>query len=418
MYDLFTTRILNNLHEYTSRKQVALAFVVNPNFWISVLLTAFEYVAGAVLLYDIDEYQKLTLITFGFHFVLMTILSLAKVAKLLVMLHETTWYYTPSRNTEDQDFELDGVNAEAEVDDENEAEVDDENEAEVDDENDELIWEAKTYYVKGIKITASFLELMANCRMMYLLYVFTKEFPLTCLGGIFFSLKAILKEIIHLRKYIIAANALETSIQNASKEDLAQGDNSCIVCFEIMFSVEEYDRKHSHKPLTKRRYPKKLLCGHILHMGCLKQWLERSDSCPMCRRKVMIGEAVDTTASPPPQAQAQAQAQPVERPMAPQPTQQEPETNNSNEIVTITTTPPDPESIPNLAVDDKTILLTSTRTSPVDPLVVRVNLNLFLPKHWMALPLRRLNGTTTTTYEIQGTSGAFLQTNGDENNDP
>lgn len=31
-------------------------------------------------------------------------------------------------------------------------------------------------------------------------------------------------------------------------------------------------------------------CGHILHLGCLKEWLERSDSCPLCRRKVFSND--------------------------------------------------------------------------------------------------------------------------------
>lgn len=32
--------------------------------------------------------------------------------------------------------------------------------------------------------------------------------------------------------------------------------------------------------------PKKLPCGHILHLGCLKSWLERQQVCPTCRRPV------------------------------------------------------------------------------------------------------------------------------------
>jgi len=37
---------------------------------------------------------------------------------------------------------------------------------------------------------------------------------------------------------------------------------------------------------------KKLPCGHILHLRCLKSWLERQQVCPTCRRPVVV--ATDT----------------------------------------------------------------------------------------------------------------------------
>lgn len=410
--DLFTTRILNNLHEYGSRKQVALAFLLNPNFWIIFFLSGFEFLTGAVLLYDIDEYQKLTLITFGFHFVLLTILSMAKIGKLLVTLYETTRYFSPPRNTEDSDFDVLDLGA---------------SEEDVDDDNDELIWEAKAYYVRGIKIAASLLELLANCRMMYLLYIFTNQFPLTGLPGVFFSIKTLTTQIVQLRKFIKAADALETAVENATQQDLSEADSSCIVCFETMYSVEEYDRKHPHKPLNKRRHPKKLLCGHILHMGCLKQWLERSDSCPMCRRKVMIAERTIPlpTAIPEPQ--------PENRPVVPEVTEvphQPPQTAQMNvPLMTEGIGPSAAElgeqnnlhnrslEVPSTEGDETiTEVVTPTKTVPFesgDQLVVRVALGLFVPKHWMALPLRRTNGDA---YEIPGASGALLHANTDNEN--
>jgi E3 ubiquitin-protein ligase synoviolin len=37
---------------------------------------------------------------------------------------------------------------------------------------------------------------------------------------------------------------------------------------------------------VERSRAKKLPCGHILHFGCLKSWLERQQVCPTCRRPV------------------------------------------------------------------------------------------------------------------------------------
>lgn len=36
-----------------------------------------------------------------------------------------------------------------------------------------------------------------------------------------------------------------------------------------------------------------LPCGHILHNDCLKPWVERANSCPICRRNFNMVELSD-----------------------------------------------------------------------------------------------------------------------------
>lgn len=36
-----------------------------------------------------------------------------------------------------------------------------------------------------------------------------------------------------------------------------------------------------------------LPCGHILHNNCLKPWVERANSCPICRRSFNMVELFD-----------------------------------------------------------------------------------------------------------------------------
>jgi hypothetical protein len=36
-----------------------------------------------------------------------------------------------------------------------------------------------------------------------------------------------------------------------------------------------------------------LPCGHILHNVCLKPWVERANSCPICRRSFNMVELSD-----------------------------------------------------------------------------------------------------------------------------
>lgn len=35
---------------------------------------------------------------------------------------------------------------------------------------------------------------------------------------------------------------------------------------------------------------KKLLCGHLFHVHCLRSWLERQHTCPTCRSLVVPPE--------------------------------------------------------------------------------------------------------------------------------
>jgi len=47
-----------------------------------------------------------------------------------------------------------------------------------------------------------------------------------------------------------------------------RSDATCIICREEMATA------------------KKLLCGHLFHVHCLRSWLERQNTCPTCRALV------------------------------------------------------------------------------------------------------------------------------------
>jgi E3 ubiquitin-protein ligase synoviolin len=59
-------------------------------------------------------------------------------------------------------------------------------------------------------------------------------------------------------------------------EELERTDRVCIICREDMI-VPEAGRDDV---LPVRDKPKKLTCGHIFHLGCLRGWLERQQTCP------------------------------------------------------------------------------------------------------------------------------------------
>lgn len=70
---------------------------------------------------------------------------------------------------------------------------------------------------------------------------------------------------------------------DATAEDLGRED-TCIICREEM---RPWDPNGGQ---IERTRPKKLPCGHILHFGCLKSWLERQQVCPTCRSSVVMDQ--------------------------------------------------------------------------------------------------------------------------------
>nr|ACN36577.1 unknown [Zea mays] len=56
---------------------------------------------------------------------------------------------------------------------------------------------------------------------------------------------------------------------DATSEELDVSDATCIICREEMTTA------------------KKLLCGHLFHVHCLRSWLERQHTCPTCRAPII-----------------------------------------------------------------------------------------------------------------------------------
>ena len=80
---------------------------------------------------------------------------------------------------------------------------------------------------------------------------------------------------------------------DATAEELAAGDNVCIICREEMSAT------------AGSGSCKKLPCNHIFHASCLRSWFQRQQTCPTCRMDVLRPPA-PTTTTPAPSAAAPA----------------------------------------------------------------------------------------------------------------
>lgn len=91
--------------------------------------------------------------------------------------------------------------------------------------------------------------------------------------------RSFVKRLTALLKYKQALRDMNR-YPDATAEDLGRED-TCIICREEM---RPWDPNAGQ---LERHRPKKLPCGHILHFGCLKSWLERQQVCPTCRSSVV-----------------------------------------------------------------------------------------------------------------------------------
>eukprot|EP01038_Epipyxis_sp_PR26KG_P013099 gene13099-17557_t len=76
-------------------------------------------------------------------------------------------------------------------------------------------------------------------------------------------------KLISFVKYLKLSSNLDSRFPDATEEEIATGGN-CLVCREEMNAG------------------KKLPCGHIFHLDCLRMWLQHQQSCPLCRADIPI----------------------------------------------------------------------------------------------------------------------------------
>jgi E3 ubiquitin-protein ligase synoviolin len=104
--------------------------------------------------------------------------------------------------------------------------------------------------------------------------------PIHIMRDWFMTTRSFLKRLNALIRYRQALKDMD-QYPDATAEDLGRED-TCIICREEMRPWDPNDVGQ-----VERSRPKKLPCGHILHFGCLKSWLERQQVCPTCRSPVV-----------------------------------------------------------------------------------------------------------------------------------
>ncbi|KAI1371522.1 hypothetical protein F4677DRAFT_435435 [Hypoxylon crocopeplum] len=145
-------------------------------------------------------------------------------------------------------------------------------------------WESKGQWVLSLDLLTDFVKLGIYSAFFAILMMFY-GLPIHIMRDLFMTARSFVKRLSALMRYRKALQDM-SKYPDATQEELARED-TCIICREEMRPWDP-----AAVGAIERSRPKKLPCGHILHFGCLKSWLERQQVCPTCRRSVTIEGAV------------------------------------------------------------------------------------------------------------------------------
>ncbi|CAM9631320.1 unnamed protein product [Ectocarpus sp. 13 AM-2016] len=105
--------------------------------------------------------------------------------------------------------------------------------------------------------------------------------PLNLIRDVYMSFERLQRRLqAFYSRYRQLANTMDERFPDATEEELAECEHTCIICRDTMDAG------------------KKLPCGHIFHFQCLRMWLQQQQACPTCRANIPThGTAAAATAA-------------------------------------------------------------------------------------------------------------------------
>ncbi|KAH9827882.1 RING-H2 zinc finger protein domain [Teratosphaeria destructans] len=156
-------------------------------------------------------------------------------------------------------------------------------------------WDAKRRWLFGLEVVTDFLKLVIYI-VFFTVSITFNGLPMHIMRDVYMTFASFSKRVSDYVAYRQATSDMNTRYPDATTEEI-RGD-ACIVCREAMVAwgqpTDVQGQGQPAAPAPARRdeglRAKKLPCGHILHLRCLKAWLERQQVCPTCRRPVIAAQ--------------------------------------------------------------------------------------------------------------------------------
>lgn len=133
-------------------------------------------------------------------------------------------------------------------------------------------WEKKAVYTFYLELIRDLLHL--TMYMCFFLVIFVSYgVPLHLIRELYETFRNFKIRVADYIRYRKITSNMNDRFPDATPEELSSGDATCIICREEMTVA------------------KKLVCGHLFHVHCLRSWLERQHTCPTCRAHVIPTES-------------------------------------------------------------------------------------------------------------------------------
>lgn len=139
-------------------------------------------------------------------------------------------------------------------------------------------WEGKAMVAFYAELVADALQLIVY--LAFFVHVISfYPLPIHILRDLYVAATRLQRRVLDFMRYRQVVATMAQLFADASAEELASADATCIICREEMTAA------------------KKLACGHIFHARCLQSWLKRQLSCPTCRAPVDVSPTAHRTAA-------------------------------------------------------------------------------------------------------------------------
>lgn len=216
-------------------------------------------------------------------------------------------------------------------------------------------WENKGTFLFCSELVSTLLQLCVYFAFFAYVHLFY-SLPIHIMRDMAVTFRNFRRRLLEFTRYRRVVRSMQTQFPDATEDDLAAADRTCIICREEMHGDGE---------------AKKLRCGHMFHTRCLRSWMERSMSCPTCRNEIRseMREAEHSSSA----AETGDRERPVERATEVRESQSSPDQNVQRPSRTPPTIlqavppppPPPPELLPFLEHAIALSARTSYRSAPI-----------------------------------------------------